>query len=198
VADQPVDARLTNLVGALAVAMADRIRQATEGAAGHAAAAPAALVALDEFLDGRTMDHLRLAVGLTPSGAVRLVDRLAEQGLVERRPGADGRSVALVLTGTGRASAAQVRRARANAVGEMLGKLSVRDRQALTRIAERLLTAVTEERLAERARGDLPAGGWLCRLCDAEACGRPEGDCPTATAAAAVAVHTTTLIPSPR
>ena len=96
--------------------MADRMREATESAASHGAAGPAALTALDEFLGGRSMDDLRRVLGLTHSGAVRLVDRLAADGCVERRAGADGRSVALVLTAKGRRVARRVRAARAEAL----------------------------------------------------------------------------------
>ena len=28
-------------------------------------------------------------------------------------------------------------------------------------------------------------GGWICRLCDLQACGRPQGECPAANAARA-------------
>jgi MarR family transcriptional repressor of emrRAB len=90
--------RTTNLFGALMLVAGDEIRRATEIAANHTDAAPAALVALHEFLGGRSIDDLRNAVGLTPSGAVRLVDRLVSAGYVERRPGSDRRAVALVLT----------------------------------------------------------------------------------------------------
>jgi MarR family transcriptional repressor of emrRAB len=41
-------------------------------------AAPAALVALHEFLCGASIDQLRQVVGLTPSGAVRLIDKLSD------------------------------------------------------------------------------------------------------------------------
>src|ERR1700730_15865640 len=92
------DARLANIVNALALALADRMQDAAEGAAGQSASAPSALVALHEFLDHGTMDQLRQVIGLTPSGAVRLVDRLVRAGHVAREPGADKRSVALVLT----------------------------------------------------------------------------------------------------
>src|SRR4051812_31662731 len=90
--------RTTNMFGALTLVAADAIRQATEQAANHTAAAPAALVALYEFLDGHSVDDLCQVVGLTPSGAVRLVDRLAADGHVERHTGADRRSVSVVLT----------------------------------------------------------------------------------------------------
>lgn len=179
------DARLANLVAALAVALADRIREATETAAGHAAAGPAALAALDEFLDHPNLDRVRDVIGLTSSGTVRLVDRLAAHGYVERRPGRDGRSVAVVLTAAGHEAAARIRAARAAAVDGALADLSPAERASLTRVVEKVLGTVTSERLRARERGDVPPGGWLCRLCDFEACGRPRGACPVAETARA-------------
>src|SRR3984893_14091838 len=96
------DQRLINTLGAFAVALADAIRDATEGASGMTGAAPAALVALDQFLAGCSTEDLARATGVTHSGAVRLVDRLVEAGLVERRSGRDARSGSVVLTATGR------------------------------------------------------------------------------------------------
>lgn len=180
----PVPDREVNLLGAAALAVADRMRQATEAAAGHGAAAPAALAALDGFAGGGTMDRLRSVLGLTASGAVRLVDRLAAAGLVERRPGADGRSLALVLTPGGRAAARRVRRARAQVLASLLEALPAADRAALRRANEHLLGLVTTDRLQRRQRGEEP-GGWLCRLCDLHACGRERGECPAAAAAQA-------------
>ena len=49
--------------------------------------APAALNALEGYLGGEPIDTLRQVLGLTHSGAVRLVDRLVAEGLAERRPG---------------------------------------------------------------------------------------------------------------
>jgi MarR family transcriptional repressor of emrRAB len=177
------DRRLTNLVGALTLALTDRMREATEGAAGNAAAAPSALVALYEFLGHGSMDQLRRAVGLTPSGAVRLVDRLVQQGYAERQPGSDGRSVALVLTPRGRGAARRVLAARAAALESTLVALSPAERKSLTEISERLLGAVVRQRLADREQGHDPSGGWLCRLCDVDACGRRQGACPAAKSA---------------
>jgi len=129
--------------------------RAEEEAAGHKSAAPAALVALHEFLGGSSIDQLRQVVGLTASGAVRLVDKLAEAGLVRRGLGAE-----TVLAG-----------------------LSSDERDALTPLLERLLEQLTAARLAEREEARTPAGGWLCRLCDFSACRRKMGACPVANAA---------------
>ena len=56
---------------------------------------------------------------------------------------------------------------------------------ALTQLAERLTADIVDLRLRERREGAAPPAGWLCRLCDFEACGRSEGRCPAATTAAA-------------
>jgi MarR family transcriptional repressor of emrRAB len=95
-----------NLVGALGVALADRLAAAAELAGGASAAD--ALVALHEGRAGASIDALAPIVGLSHSGTVRLVDRLARDGLVERRRGADQRSAALFLTPAGRRRARRV------------------------------------------------------------------------------------------
>ncbi len=177
------DRRLTNLVGALAVALADAVDAATREASAHTGAAPAALTSLLDLLDGRSVDDLRQAVDLTHSGGVRLVDRLVADGLAERRPGRDARSVSVVLTAAGRRLARGTQTARLDALAEVLGTLDARERAQLTAIAEKLIGAVVDQRLDARAAGAVPPGGWLCRLCDPVACGRPDGSCPAAIAA---------------
>jgi len=61
--------------------------------------------------------------------------------------------------------------------------LSDSQRRTLTAMAERLTTDLVGLRLEERAAGTAPAGGWMCRLCDFEACGRPADRCPAAARA---------------
>ena len=90
--------RDANILGALAVIVTDRTGNAVAAAAGHSLSAAVALSALHHFLDRPTVDALGRVLGLSPSGAVRLVDRLAADGLVTRGPGADGRSRSLTLT----------------------------------------------------------------------------------------------------
>ena len=175
------DERLANVLGAFVLALADDIEAATVAAAGHTGAGPAALVALTELLAGRSVDDLRRAVGITHSGGVRLVDRLVGDGLAERRPGADGRSVALGLTAKGRRLAEQIRDARRSTVAGVLSALGEEERGQLTAILDKLVAAEVARRLRER-----PANGWMCRLCDPVACERSEGRCPAATAASAL------------
>jgi MarR family transcriptional repressor of emrRAB len=175
--------RQANLLAVLALGVSDRVRQAAEEAAGHGSAAPAALVALHEFLDGASIDQLRRVVGLTPSGAVRLIDKLSEAGLVRRGPGRDGRSVAVTLTRRGGQAARRIVAGRLRAAETVLAGLSSDEQEMLTPLLERLLQQLTAARLAEREEARTPAGGWLCRLCDFSACRRDVGECPVANAA---------------
>jgi DNA-binding MarR family transcriptional regulator len=176
--------RLANLLGAWSLAVSDQVTAAAAAAAGRGGQAPAALVSLDQFAEGSTIEQLSGVLGLTHSATVRLVDALVADGhAVRRRRRGDGRAVAIVLTRSGRAAAQRVTRARRRAVQDMLGGLSGAQRRALTAMAERLTGDVAALRLEQRAAGDLPAGGWLCRLCDFEACGRPAGRCPAAARA---------------
>jgi MarR family transcriptional regulator, negative regulator of the multidrug operon emrRAB len=97
-----------NALGALALEVARRLQEAGEAASPHGASVRAALTALHGLTGGQSIDALRRVIGLTHSGAVRLVDRLAAAGLAERRVGADGRAVALQLTPEGRRAARRV------------------------------------------------------------------------------------------
>ena len=65
----------------------------------------------------------------------------------------------------------------------MLAALSDEERDQLGNLVEKMIGGLVADRLAGRAEGIEPGGGWLCRLCDAQACGRPVGTCPAANAA---------------
>src|SRR3954471_5710461 len=93
--------RRANLLGAFALALADRLRAETEAAVGHSGAAAAALVTIVQF-PGRTVEFLRRAVGLSHPAAVRVVDRLVEQRLLRPRPGGPGAGGGVYPAGGGR------------------------------------------------------------------------------------------------
>jgi MarR family transcriptional repressor of emrRAB len=152
--------RAANLLGALALTLADGIEAAAAAAAGHGASGPAALVLLDDLAGGATVEELRRALGLTHSGTVRLVDRLVAGELVERRVGGDARSLSLHLTPAGRRTARRVLVARETVLERALIALEPRQRAEF----ERSLEAVLRELDAPRRR--------VCRLCDSGACGR--------------------------
>jgi DNA-binding MarR family transcriptional regulator len=167
-----------NVIGAFVVALADRMRDATEGAAGMGGALPAALAALHEWAGGRTIDTLAGGLRLSHSRTVRVIDRLEAGGLARRaRDPLDGRSVLVHLTPAGRAAGRHVLAARAGALEASLSTLEPDDRRRLAGLAERVLGEATTSRRA--ARG-------ICRLCDAHACGHDDGRCPVTRAADAV------------
>src|SRR5262245_37182959 len=87
------DLRIANIVGALALALSDDLLRAAERKAPEAGLAAAA-IALLRHVPGMTIERLRNALGLSHPGAVRLIDRLEQEGSVVRRPSnADRRAV---------------------------------------------------------------------------------------------------------
>lgn len=167
--------RQANLLGALALVVTDRCSDAIATATGvRTETAAAALSALQHFLDRPSIDTLRQVLGLTPSGTVRLVDRLADAGYVSRGHGRDGRSRSISLTDAGRQAAERVSEARANVLGDALSGLSPDERTVLEELMGRVLAGFVRGPGATR---------WICRLCDTGACGREAGMCPVANAA---------------
>ena len=134
--------RAGNLLGALSLAIADRTSDAVGDAARQSQTAAIALSALHHFLDDPSVDLLRQVLGLTPSGAVRLVDRLQEAGYVTRRPGRDARSVSVRLTASGRRAAERVSNARAQLLQDTLSDLTPAERQALEDLLSRVLAGM--------------------------------------------------------
>lgn len=158
-----------NVLGALALALTDRMSEAVAGAAGHSLTAAAALSALAHIVDGPTVERLSQVLGLTHSGTVRLVDRLEADGHVRRARGPDGRSVAVSLTEEGRRAAASLTDARLGLLAAALEPLSDDERALFGTLVGRILVGMMREPGATR---------WTCRLCDTGACGRYTGGCP--------------------
>jgi MarR family transcriptional repressor of emrRAB len=158
-----------NVLGALTIALDDRIGDSTGLAAGGPRTAAAALSSLADFLDAPTIGRLQQVLGLTPSGTVRLVDGLEGRGLVTRSAIGDGRKRRVSLTPAGRRAATAVRSARAEVLESALSALSYSERQTLDDLVSKILTSLRREPGAVR---------WTCRLCDTGTCGRAEGRCP--------------------
>jgi DNA-binding MarR family transcriptional regulator len=158
------DDRRVNMLGAFALAVADRVRAETEAAVGHSGAAAAALVMIAQF-PGRTVEFLRQAIGLSHPAAVRVVDGLVEDRLVRRRTVGRGPAVALTATAAGRRAARRVLDVRRSVLTAALPELSKTDAAVLERVLERALDA-----LAGAPRTT------ICRLCDMRRC--RTGACP--------------------
>jgi DNA-binding MarR family transcriptional regulator len=156
--------RGANLLGALALRVADRMHAAVTTETSESAAT--ALSAIHNFLDAPRIDQLAEVLGLSSSGTVRLVDSLGANGLVARRRGADARESVVALTSAGRRAAQRVVRARAATLADVLAPLSKSERAAFATVAEKILIG-----LVRGPRGH----GWMCRLCDTTTCGATRG-----------------------
>ena len=140
-----------NVIGALVLALGDRMRDATEQAAGMAGALPAALVALHEWAGGRTIETLAGGLRLSHSRTVRVIDRLEADGLATReRDPVDGRGVLVDLTPAGHRLGRSVLAARAAALEAGLDSLGPGHRAALAGAAEEALAAAATSRRGQR------------------------------------------------
>ena len=104
---------------------------------------------------------------ITHPGAVQLSERLSRAGLVERIPGADGRTRLLALTPLGEEVALRVLQARSDVVTRAIAALDDEQVSALSNAAEAMLDALAD---------DLLTSEFMCRLCDELAC--PDARCP--------------------
>lgn len=129
--------------------------------------AAAALVSIMNHPDD-SIDVLKRTLELTHSGAVRLINYLVSDGLVERRPNPqDARSVILRVTKQGAAQAEKILAARASVTGDILGQLTAEQTETLRPILQAMLGSLTED--YESARQN-------CKFCNECVC-RPQG-CP--------------------
>lgn len=173
---------MENLLASLSLNLADETTSALERASGLTGSAKEALLALGEFLGDAHVGRLATVLGLTHSGAVRLVTQLEAEGLAVRHTGADRRRVEVRLTDRGRQRATAARAARDAVVQETTRGLNEDEAGALEGLLAKLVEARVASRLERREEGG--SGAWWCRTCDFTACGRPRGRCPARTTAA--------------
>lgn len=159
--------RTANLLGAMALAVTDRIEQSAHAVLGRGGETPAAVVVIG-YGAGLTNDRLRRILRLSHTGSVRLVDRLVVDGLVERRAGRDSREIALHLTSEGMHVREQLLTERLATIGNILDVLSEREQADL---ADLLAKALSRHDTTELERYS------LCRMCDNRVC----ANCPLPT-----------------
>jgi len=156
--------RTANLLGVLGLAVFGRIESTARDVLNHAGEAPGAIVVIGYGL-GPSNDQLRRILGLSHPGAVRLVDRLVADGLVERREGTDKRAIALHLTKRGKRLREKLLTGRLAAIRPFLTPLTDAEQEALGALLHKILASMETTDL-ERCT--------LCRLCDDRVC----SDCP--------------------
>jgi len=160
--------RLVNLVGVYSLAIADRVAPDVAGRQLSGSSTAAALATLLAH-PGHGVGWLADVLGLTSSGATRLVDRLLAEGLVRHGESRDARSRSLQLTERGRLKAATALEHRSAEIERSLTALTAAERKTL----ERLLTTVVKALARDR-----PSALRVCRLCDRDACAEPGQPCP--------------------
>jgi MarR family transcriptional regulator, negative regulator of the multidrug operon emrRAB len=172
------NAYAANLLGALALTLTDRMAAATGMVAEYGPSAASALVTLLGY-PGRPTDALASTLGLTHPGAVLLVNRLQDAGLVDRAVGDDKRVRLLSLTAEGRLRAQKVLEVRRAVLTAALEVVDAGLRDSVTVALEAMLGALTvDRRTADRT----------CRLCDEQGC--PDERCPVENAPLLLASET--------
>jgi MarR family transcriptional regulator, negative regulator of the multidrug operon emrRAB len=159
-------ARGHNLLGALVTAVNDRMQWQAEKAIGLGGQMPAALVTIGHNY-GESVEFLSGILQMSHSGCVRLVDKLDELGLIERRPGRDRRSLSLYLTPKGRELKREVLRARREALNSVFETLDGQQQKDLVGLLEVMLKAMTH------CKSDADI---ICRLCEEQTCA--QSHCP--------------------
>lgn len=156
--------RTTNLLGAAALALTDRIGAQMRDVLDRSGETGAAIVVLG-YAPGLSLEVLRQVLALSHPGTVRLIDRLEDDGLVERRKALDGRAVALHLTPAGLKLRAELMDRRVETLEAALSGLTMDERHDLGRLLAKVLTNLPETEMAKHR---------ICRLCAVRLC----SDCP--------------------
>ena len=156
------DSRHTaNILGALAVLIQDRVEGAWQSDLDLSPMAAAALVQIDGE-PGCTIELVAGRIGLTHSATVRVIDKLAERGLVEKdRARKDARAQSLTLSKTGKRIAQQLHAARNRVTDDLLAGLDPAQRKAL----ESAIGAILHRTVEPGREADV-----TCRVCDDRRC----------------------------
>lgn len=154
------DPRLSNMFGALALSLADRIQEdASERVPRNE---PAEALSLLGRSPGMTIRDLSRDIGLSHAATLRMIARLVDDGLVDRKGSVtDGRAVNLSLSIAGEAAYQTMLAERSDSISDALSILTQDERDNLGTIAEKLLCSVAVSR-SNTSR--------MCRFCDVTAC----------------------------
>ncbi|MHC1551302.1 MarR family winged helix-turn-helix transcriptional regulator [Phyllobacterium sp. K27] len=146
-----------NKLGAFGTLIRDQI----EGALGNFSPSAAAVLSMLHFKPGLTTSELAIVVGVSQPTAVRLIDGLERQALVER--GAhEGRVTPLRLTEAGHLAAKALQARRLAVLDGLLGALQPDEHQLFVSLLDVVLAGATTSRAFART---------TCRLCEHDLCG---------------------------
>ncbi len=158
---------LSNLIATFATTVATQVEQQIAELGGRSLSHEAALVAIYNHPND-TIDVLSKVLGLSHSGAVRLINTLEKAGLVERHKSAqDARSVVLCVTNEGSERVQSILKSRQSVTVKMLENFDQTQKQNLLSLLEVAMGNLTHEPIEARR---------ICRLCNEGVC-RKHG-CP--------------------
>ena len=155
----------TNLLGALTRAISDRVEAGLRANLNRSGEAASAVVFLG-YTPGISVEILRQVLSLSHPGTVRLIDRLVDDGLVERRKTKDGRAVALHLTRKGNKLRTDLLSVRNDVLETALHGLSEDEREIFGCLIAKVLSALPQTELDKH---------HICRQCSVSLC---SSDCP--------------------
>jgi MarR family transcriptional regulator, negative regulator of the multidrug operon emrRAB len=161
-ASPPDEGRYTaNILGALSLLIQDRVERAWQATLDLSPMAAAALSQI-ESEPGCSIELVSGRIGLTHSATVRVIDRLAERGLVEKdRARKDARAQSLRLTPAGKRTAQQLHAARNQVTDDLLAGLDASQRAAL----QDAVAAILHRTVEPGREADV-----TCRVCDERRC----------------------------
>ncbi len=178
--------RQANLLGALAVAVVDRLHEARADDDGRGLTATAALNHI-RMRPGQNIDFLARLLQISHPATVRMVNRLEAEGLIKRQPDEeDARSRALVLTAAGQRAALAAAGKRLEILNQMLAPLTAAERRQLEPVIEKLLGGLTSDRWDAR---------HICRLCDIPTCETPTCPIDQAISQPGLPIHAAAVTP---
>lgn len=152
---------IANLLGAFATEVSSRIENEILNLGGRSLNHEAALVAIYNHPE-ETIDVLSKVLGLTHSGAVRLINTLEAEKLVKRvKSKLDARSVVLTITEQGASRVSRVLAAREKVTADLLSHYDDESRQQLITLLEVCLGNFTNQKIKAQR---------VCRLCNEDIC----------------------------
>jgi DNA-binding MarR family transcriptional regulator len=161
------DKYISNLIGAFAITISSNIEQQIAELGGRSLNHEAALVAVHNH-PNETIDILSKILGLTHSGAVRLINTLESEDLIERHKSVkDARAVVLRVTATGQKRVNLILASREKVVRELLENFDDKQRENFVDLLRISMKHLTSDQVEARR---------ICRLCDEGVC-RKQG-CP--------------------
>jgi len=161
------DARLNNLMGAFAVALADTIKRSSAQSTSLPEPLPAALIQIGSF-SGSASDLLAKSLALSQSATTRVIQRLREKGLVSVGAAShDRRAIELKLSKLGQRQRTAALAARAEVIAAITSRLGSDEKTLLVNILERVFPVLVTDR---------SSADYTCRYCDAASC--PQQCCP--------------------